>query len=213
MKNNSHPYHYSGEKSLIHRLFDIGVPLGLFWIYFQFYNFGKVTPSEMVKTTGLLAISLLAITLLIGPLCKIFPGLDFLKVHRKFWGVSSFLAAFIHTSLVFIYFYKFNFLKFIDFSNPKYPGILAGLAAIAILLLVTLTSNKKALTVLSPEVWKLVQVTSYLALVLAVGHFYLMEQINGVLVIKRLLGQITFWFAATIIPIRLLIIFWPSKKI
>lgn len=206
MKNNSHLYHYSAEKNIIHRLIDIGLPAGLFLIFFQFYNFGKITPNEMVKTTGLLAISLLAITLLVGPLGKIFPGLDFLKAHRKFWGVSSFLAAATHTLLVFVYYFKFNLANFINTGSPKFPGILSGLMALAILMLVTLTSNKNALSILSPKVWKTVQVTSYLALILAVGHFYLMEQVNGVLVIKRLLGQITFWFSTAVIVVRLLIL-------
>lgn len=189
------------------RLIDIGVPLGLFLIFFKFYNFGKITPSEMVKTTGLLAISLLAITLLIGPLCKIIPSLEVLKAHRKFWGILSFVIALLHTSLVFIYFFKFDLTKFIDTSNPKYSGIVVGLLALAILLLVTLTSTKKALSILSPQAWKAVQLTSYLALILAVSHFYLMEQVNGVLVIKRLLGQITFWLAAAVVVFRLFILF------
>jgi DMSO/TMAO reductase YedYZ heme-binding membrane subunit len=210
MKN--HPYHYHVEKNFSHRLLDIGVPVGLFWAFFQFYNFGKITPSEMIKTSGLLSISLLAITLLVGPICKLFPGLDFLKAHRKFWGITSFLAALTHVGLVFIFFYKFNLLRFVNFSHPKYPGTAAGLVALAILFLVTLTSSKKALKLLSPEAWKAVQITSYLALGLAVGHFYLMEQVEGVLVIKRLLGQITFGLSAIVIPIRLLITFWPAKK-
>lgn len=166
----------------------------------------------MIKTSGLLSISLLAITLLVGPTCKLFPSLDLLKAHRKFWGITSFLVALAHVSLVFIYFYKFNLLRFVDYSHPKYPGILAGLAAIAILFLVTLTSGKKALKLLSPKTWKTVQITSYLALGLAVGHFYLMEQVEGVLVIKRTLGRITFVLSAIVIPVRLLIVFWPAKK-
>ncbi|MCR4305605.1 MAG: ferric reductase-like transmembrane domain-containing protein, partial [Candidatus Daviesbacteria bacterium] len=208
MKN--HPYHYSVKKTFLHRLFDIGVPVVLFWAFFQFYNFGKITPSEMIKTSGLLSISLLAITLLVGPVCKLFPGLDLLKAHRKFWGITSFLIALTHIALVFIFFYKFNLLRFVDYSHPKYPGILAGLAAITILFLVTLTSSKKALNILSPGAWKAVQITSYLALGLAVGHFYLMEQVEGVFVIKRLLGRITFGLSAAVIPVRLLIVFWPT---
>src|SRR3989344_2033402 len=147
MKN--HPYHYSEDKSIIQRLIDIGVPIGLFWIYFQYYNFGKITPSEMIKTTGLLAIALLSITLFIGPACRVFPSLDILKVHRKFWGILAFLAALTRTILVLIYYFKFDFSRFVDFTNPRYPGILAGLVALAILLLVTLTSNKIALTALN----------------------------------------------------------------
>lgn len=212
MANNTHPYHYSADKNIVQRLIDFGIPLGLFWIYFQFYNFGKITPQEMVKTTGLLAISLLSITLFIGPACRFFPALDILKAHRKFWGITAFLAALTHTGLIFIYFYKFNFLKFFDFSNPKYLGILAGLIALIILAIVTATSTKKALESLTPKVWKMIQTTAYLALILAVLHFYIVESKEGVLVIKRLLGQITFGFAAFVVAFRVFTMILPKKK-
>src|SRR3989344_9190580 len=139
MKNNNHPYHYSSETSL-QKLVDFAVPLGLLYFYFQFYSFGKITPSEMIKTSGLLAIALLSLTLLIGPLCRFFPGLDGLKVHRKAWGIFAFAAAFVHTALIFIYYFKFNWLKFVDVSSPKYLGLLTGLVALALLALVTFTS-------------------------------------------------------------------------
>src|SRR3989344_9475981 len=147
----AHPYHYSENKSIIQRLIDLGIPVLLFWLFFQFYNFGKISPSEMVKTTGLLSISLLGLTLAVGPLSRVFPVLDFLKTHRKIWGILSFVIAFVHVSLVFIYFYKFTLYRFIDTSNPKYTGILSGLMALGILAFVTLTSTKKALESLSPN--------------------------------------------------------------
>lgn len=209
---SKHPYHYSEQKNIIQTVLDFGFPIALFYLFFQFYNFGKITPSEMIKTTGLLSISLLGFTLAIGPLCKFFPFLNFLKANRKVWGISSFLIAFAHVSLVFIYFYKFDLSKFVDTSNPKYPGIISGLLALVILFLVTMTSNKIALTKLSPKTWKLIQTSSYLALILAVSHFFLMESTGGELVIKRLLGQITFWFSATVIAIRVLVIFFPSSS-
>lgn len=212
-KKTAHPYHYSGNKNIVHRLIDFGVPILLFLLYLQFYNFGKITPSEMIKTTGLLSISLLGLTLAIGPLSRIFPALDFLKAHRKVWGILSFLIAFAHVSLVLVYFYKFNILKFIDTSNPKYGGILSGLLALGILSLVTLTSAKKVLENLSPKTWKAIQTTSYLALAFAFLHFFLMEQVDGNLVIKRLMGQITFWFSLAVLTLRIIILFLPSKKI
>lgn len=198
--------------TLIHRILDFGVPLGLFLLFFFFYNFGKISPSEMVKTSGLLSISLLGVTLIVGPLSRIIPALELLKTHRKFWGVTSFLIALVHTGLVFVYFYKFNLFRFIDFSHPKYPGVLSGILALIILFLVTVTSSQKIIAKLSPKMWKIIQTTSYLALALAVAHFYLMEQVQGVLVIKRLLGQITFVFAILAIALRILILLWPAKK-
>lgn len=210
--STSHPYHYSVEKNLTQRLLDIGVPLALFFLFFFFYNFGKISPSEMIKTSGLLAIALLGLTLAVGPLARIIPALDVLKAHRKFWGILSFLVALTHVGLVFVYFYKFNFLKFIDFANPKYMGTLSGLLALIILFLVTMTSNNKALTKLSPKVWKIIQTSSYLAMALAVAHFYLMETQNGILVIKKLLGQITFVFSILVIVLRMLVLLLPAKK-
>lgn len=210
MKN--HPYHYSAEKDLFQRLIDLGVPLGLFLLYFLFYNFGKITPSEVIKTSGLLAIALLSLTLIIGSVCRFFPSLDFLKAHRKFWGISAFFVALTHVTLVFVYFYNFNFLKFIDFSNPKYLGILTGLIALFILAIVTATSTKKAVESLTPKNWKLIQNTAYLALILAVLHFYIVESKDGVLVIKRVVGQITFGFALLTILMRLFVLILPNKK-
>ena len=192
---------------------DLGVPIGLFLLFFFFYNFGQLTPREMVKTSSLLSITLLGITLIIGPMARLVPTLDILKAHRKFWGITSFLVGLTHVGLVFVYYYKFNLLKFVDISNPKYGGILAGVLALIILLLVTLTSSQKALTKLSPQAWKIIQTASYLALALAILHFYLIEQTNGVLVIKKLLGRITFGFSILVIAVRIFILMLPSKKV
>ena len=205
--HQSHPYHYSVDKNLIQHLIDWGIPIGLFLLYFNFYNFGKFNPSEMVKTSGLLAIALLALTLVVGPAARFFPALDILKAHRKFWGVTSFLFVVLHLSLVVIFYLKWNLMALVNPANPKFLGLTAGVLAFMILLLVTLTSNRKALKHLDPKLWKAIQTTSYIALILAVGHFYLMEQVNWVLVIKRLLGQITFWFAFLVIIIRLIVLF------
>lgn len=191
---------------------DFGVPIILFLGFFFFYNFGKISPSEMVKTSGLLSITLLGVTLVVGPLARLIPAVDILKAHRKFWGISSFVIALVHVGLVYVYFYKFDVTKFFNFAHPKYPGVLSGILAIIILFLVTMTSNNKALTKLSPNVWKAIQLTSYLAMALAVGHFYLMEQVQGILVIKRFLGQITFVFAILVIALRILILLIPAKK-
>lgn len=212
MGKNPHSYHYWEDKNFAQKLVDFAVPLGLFILFLAFYNEYKITPSEMVKTTGLWSISLLGITLIVGPLSKVFLFFNFLKAHRKFWGIVSVLIAMAHVSLVFVYFYKFDLTRFWNFANPKYPGIASGLLALTILLLVTFTSNQKALTKLSPKTWKIIQTTSYLALALAVAHFYLMETKDGVLVINRLLGQVTFGFSILVIVARVLVMFLPQKK-
>lgn len=212
MKKKTHPYHYSEEKNAVQRLIDFGVPVGLFWLYYQFYNFGKITPSEMIKTTGLLSIALLSITLLIGPLCKFIPSFNPLKAHRKLWGILSFFVALTHGTLIYIFYANYNLSKMFNPASPKYYGLLAGLVSLVILLAVTLSSNQKVLNYISPKAWKLIQQLSYLALVVAVLHFYLVESTNGVLVIKRLLGQITFGFAAGVVLIRILVMLLPKRE-
>lgn len=207
-----HPYNYSIDKNLVQHLLDWGVPIGLFYLYFQFYNFGKITPSEMVKTSGLLAIALLSLTLIAGPIARFFPSLDILKAHRKFWGITSFFVALIHSGLVSIFYLKFDFLKLIDPSNPKYLGLAMGIMSLFVLLVVTLSSHRRALTNLDPKLWKTIQLTSYLALALALIHFTLIEQVNGVLTIKRLLGQLTFGFAFLAVLFRLIVLFFPGKS-
>lgn len=210
--NTKHQYHYSETKNSLQKIVDLTVPLGLFLFFFYFYNFGKVTPSEMIKTSGLLAITLLGVTLVIGPLCKFFPFLDFLKVHRKFWGILSAFIALVHALLVFVYDYNLDIFRLLDSTNSKFSGLLSGLAALTLLVLITLSSNRKALHRLGPELWKTIQMMSYIALFLAVFHFYLMEAVNGVLVIKRLLGRVTFGFAAAVIVVRLLVMFVESRQ-
>lgn len=207
-----HPYHYSDEKNVFQRLIDFGVPVLLYWFYFQFYNFGKTTPSEVIKTTGLLSIVLIALTLLIGPLCRFLPFVEPLKAHRKVWGLLGFFVGLAHGILIYIFYFKYDLARLFNPAGPKYYGLLAGLVALAILAVVTLTSNKAAITALSPKTWKKVQSASYLALIIAVLHFYLVESTNGVLVIKRLVGQITFGFAAFVVLFRILVQLLPNKK-
>lgn len=200
------------EKNIFQKILDWSVPIGLCWFYFQFYNFGKITPAEMVKTTGLLAIALLSLTLVIGPLCRFFPELDILKAHRKFWGIASFLAAIVHFGLTMYYYMNLDLLKLLDLSNPKFLGLWAGIGAITVLAVITVTSLPKILHSMDPKVWQFIQTTSYLALILAVTHFYLIESKDGVLVIKRLLGQITFAFAGFTVLLRLIVEILPKKE-
>ncbi len=205
MKNKTVTHHY-------HWLIDFGVPAGLYFVFFQFYNFGKITPSEVIKTTGLLSITLIALTLFVGPACRFFPFFESLKANRKAWGLLGFFVGLMHAVLIYIFFFDYNLAKLFDPANPKYFGLLAGLTSLAILSVVTITSNKTAINALTPNIWKRVQSLSYLALIIAVLHFYLVESVNGVLVIKRLVGQITFGFAAFVVLFRLLVQFLPNKK-
>lgn len=207
-----HPYHWDKKKHAGHRVLDFAVPFGLLLTYYWFYNKGVLSPSEAVKTTGLWAISLLALTLAISPLSQIHSLFEHLKAHRKVWGVTAFWAATLHIGLVFHFFWKWNLSRLWNITNPKYNGIVTGLLALIILALVAYTSREKIIKKMDPRVWKTIQTTSFLALILAATHFFYMEQKDGILVIKRVLGQVTFWGSLAVIAARLLVIFLPNKK-
>jgi methionine sulfoxide reductase heme-binding subunit len=209
---SAHPYHYTTDKNPLQRLIDVAVPLGLLLIYFNFYNFGKISPSEIIKTSGLMAISLLALTLVVGPLARFIPSLDVLKAHRKFWGICSFFFLAVHVSMVVIYYMQSNVLAIFDSTSPKYEGIILGFLAFLVMFVVTLSSTHAVISKLDPRLWKAVQMTSYIALILAVLHFYLVEQVNGVLAIKRELGKLTLYFAVAVVFLRLLVLMLPGRR-
>ena len=211
-RKSSNLNQYSKDEKATGALLAFGVPILLLILFFAFYNHFQFNVKEMIKTTGLLAIALLSLTLAIGPLSRILSFFEGLKTYRKIWGILSFLIALTHGVLVYIFFFHYDLHKFIDTSNTKFEGILSGLLALIILFLLTLTSNQKAINYLGPKVWKIIQTVSYIALVLAVLHFYVMESTNGVLVIKRLLGRITFWSALAVVIIRILVQFLPARK-
>lgn len=208
-----HPYHSSITKNLSQHILDFALPLGLFLLYFFFYNFGRFTISEMIKTTGLVAISLLSITLVVGPLGKFVSWVNMIKIHRKFWGISSFVFAAIHATLSFIAYFNLNIFDLFNPSSHEFPAIMAGFISLLILFIATVTSSRKIIQHMNPHIWKTIQTTSYVALFLAVAHFFLKEQVDGVFVVKRLLGRITYWFAAGVILFRLIVALIPKKQI
>jgi DMSO/TMAO reductase YedYZ heme-binding membrane subunit len=212
VSTQSHPHHWDQPKNINHKFFDMAVPIGLLAIFFIFYNKGVITGSEAVKTSGLLSIALLSATLVVGPASRIIPFFEQFKANRKVWGILSFWIVLLHMALVGIVYWHWDFTKLFDISNPKYNGIASGILAVVILGLVSFTSNEKMIRKMSPTTWKIIQTTSYIALALAVLHFYLMEQKDGVLVIKRLLGRLTFYFAFAVVILRLFVMFLPSKK-
>lgn len=183
--------------------FHILVPLAVFLLYFVTYNKFKMTTSEMIKTSGLWSITLLSITLMVGPLSKYIKLFNHLKVHRKFWGITSFFVALAHFGLVVYKYYHWDFVATLSLSNPKAAPVWAGMVAIILLFLITVTSNKKSVELMGAKRWKLLQTMSYLALAFVLIHFYLAETKDGVLVIKRFMGRFAMGFGILAILVRL----------
>lgn len=191
------------RRNSIKWMLHILVPVLVFVLYLVTYNKFKITVSEMIKTTGLWSITLLSVTLLVGPLSKYIKIFNQLKIHRKFWGITSFCVAITHFVLVLHKYYQWDIVGLLSFSNPKVAPVWAGLIATILLFLITITSNKKSIEVMGPKKWKLFQTMSYLALGFVILHFYLAETKDGVLVIKRFMGRFALVFGIVAILVRL----------
>lgn len=121
------------------------------------------------------------------------------------------IFAFIHFFLVFSIYSKFNFFSLLSPNKARFVPYMIGLTSLLILVLITSTSIKFIFNRLNPHTWKGIQATSYIALFLAIIHFYLAEQEGGVFTLYHILEHGTYWFGIVAIVFRLAILFIPKK--
>ncbi len=192
---------------LLRNIIIYGLPLWLFLVLFFFYGYGEATPLMFNKIAGLLALILIGITFLIGPLSYVFPSIfKQFKTYRRFLGVSGFLVAVLHAILSFLLHYHGNLsFMLLDPNNEDLIGVYLGLTAISIFLLMAITSTDKAVELLGFRRWKMLQTTGYLALILVMLHFIFMETDNGVFVIKKPLGRMIFVFGFLVLVARIIV--------
>ncbi len=208
---NRRPYRLRERKRRRQPLLDWAVPIGLFALYFFVYSAGEVDPEGMMKTTGLVALALLSVTLLAGPVGRFFPRLGFIQAHRKFWGIASFFFVLVHVALAFWYDFKVTLPAIFPLDSPERLGLFAGIAAFTLLFAVALSSAKRIIRAMDPRVWKSVQLVSYLALLFAVIHGYLMEQGSGLLGTKRTIEQTTYAVAVVALIMKVLVLLSPKS--
>lgn len=192
---------------LLKNIIIYGLSLWVFLLLFFFYGYGEATSLMFNKIAGLLALVLIGITFLIGPLSYFFPVIfDQFKTYRRFLGVSGFLVAVLHAILSFLFYFhgNFSFMLF-DPNNEHILGVYLGIIAIGIFLLMAITSTDKAVELLGFKRWKVLQTTGYLALILVMLHFIFMETNKGVFVIKRPLGRVIFVFGFLVLLARIIV--------
>lgn len=143
----------------------------------QVFSFSDANHSfrEFNKVAGLAAIGLISVSLMLGPLSRMFPK-TFAKFlsWRKPVGIAGFAFAVIHAGYSFIEFYKLDVGRALA-PNAFGQGFLAGVGALIILFLMAVTSTQTAMQKLGYQNWKVLQTFGYLALLLAVFHFIVVE--------------------------------------
>ena len=140
-------------------------------LYYQAFsdNLGADPVESVIHFTGIGALNLLLLTLLVSPLAK-YTKQGFLMKTRRLLGLYAFSYALLHL-LNFLFFeLQFDFSLFIG-EIFKRPYISVGMAAFIILLLLALTSLERLKRNMGKS-WQKLHNFSYLALPLVGVHFY-----------------------------------------
>ncbi|MGI9544747.1 MAG: Rieske 2Fe-2S domain-containing protein [Cyclobacteriaceae bacterium] len=157
-----------------------------------------IPPTLIIRASGSLALIMLHIILVIGPLTRINRLFMPLLYNRRHLGVSMFLFALIHGGFSTLQFHAFgdiNPILSIFISNTDYnsladfPFQTLGFFALIILFLMAATSHDFWLHNLSARIWKSLHMMVYLAYGLIIVHVMLgVVQLESSPVLVSLLG-------------------------
>lgn len=130
-------------------------------------------PLEFVtRTTGMLTLIFLLISLAVSPIRRI-TGLNWLIKFRRMLGLFAFFYGFLHL-MTYVAFDRFFNLKAIPGDVAKRPFITIGMAAFFLMLPLAITSTDKMVKRLGGKRWARLHRVVYLAGVLGVLHYYML---------------------------------------
>ncbi len=168
--------------------YDIGIIiLVLFFVITYFVIHLVVHPSItfetlLIRAFGLLALLLLHVILVIGPLSRIDKRFLILLYNRRHLGVTMFLMASVHGGFSIMNFHRLGntnpirsvFLSNLDYGSiVNFPFQVLGFFALVILALMATTSHDFWLKNLGPKVWKYLHMLVYVAYGLIILHVVL----------------------------------------
>ena len=158
-------------------------------VYLGLYIFltGAISPeltaeTMIIRATATLALLLLHIILMIGPVSRLNPRFLPLLYNRRHLGVTMFLVALVHGVFSILQFHSLGdkvALVSLFVSNGNYntltefPFQVLGFFALIIFFLMAATSHDFWLKNLSPKVWKALHMMVYIAYALIIMHVML----------------------------------------
>ena len=159
-------------------------------------------PLEFVtRTTGMLTLVFLTISLAVTPVRKV-TGANWLVKFRRLLGLFAFFYGFLHL-MTYVSFDRFFNLKSIPADVLKRPFIAIGMTAFVLMIPLAITSTNKMVKRLGGKRWNRLHKIVYLAGVAGVIHYWMLVKAN-----KQL--PLTFAFIlAVLLGYRLLIRFAP----
>ncbi len=147
------------------------VPLILFAFDAFRGNLGTNPIEFFLRTTGVLTLSFMLITLSVTPLRKLF-GWNALIKYRRMLGLYAFFYGFLHLSTYSI-FDKSLSLSAIAGDVFQRPFIAVGMLAFFLLIPLAITSTNAMIKKLGGKNWSKLHKLSYAIAVLGVLHFYM----------------------------------------
>ncbi|GJM29991.1 MAG: hypothetical protein DHS20C17_26260 [Cyclobacteriaceae bacterium] len=163
-------------------LVGIALYLGLFIGLSSYFQPEINAPTLIIRSTGTLALLLLHLILVIGPLSRLDKRFLPILYNRRHLGVTMFLIALIHGGFSILQFHAFgdlNPIVSVIVSNTHYGNLMRfpfqslGLLALIILFLMAASSHDFWLHNLGPVVWKGLHMMVYLAYAVIVLHVML----------------------------------------
>ncbi len=170
------------------RIYDLVMAAGIIAYLGLFVGLGAaIHPNATIETLlirgfGTLALVMLHVILMIGPLCRLWPRFLPLLYNRRHLGVTMFLVALAHGAFSIFQFHALgdlNPLVSVLVGNARYASLSnfpfqpLGLLALIILFLMAATSHDFWLTNLTAPVWKRLHMLVYVAYGLIVAHVLL----------------------------------------
>src|SRR5882762_11570110 len=148
------------------------VPLGLL-LWDVYHKRVGANPLEFVtRTTGMLTLLFLLITLAVTPLRRI-TGLNWLVRFRRMLGLFAFFYGSLHL-LTYVAFDRFFHFTTIPGDVLKRPFIAIGMTAFFLMLPLAITSTDKMVKRLGGKRWARLHRIVYLSGVLGVLHYYML---------------------------------------
>lgn len=152
------------------------VPLALLAWDGYFGNLGANPIEYFLRTTGVLTLVFLLITLLITPLRKIY-ALNQLVKFRRMLGLYAFFYGFLHL-ITYSVFDKSLEISAIIGDVWQRPFIAFGMAAFVLLVPLAITSTNGMIKRLGGKNWQKLHRLTYFAAIAGVIHFYMIQKSN-----------------------------------
>ncbi len=124
------------------------------------------------KTTGMLTLIFLSLTVAVTPLRKIF-GINALVKYRRMLGLFAFFYGALHL-LTYVWFDRLFNLKSVGQDVVRRPFILVGMTAFLLMVPLAITSTNKMVKRLGGKRWARLHRLVYVAAVAGVVHFWML---------------------------------------